>query len=82
MCALHVSVVILIYNMMSYVCTTCLCYYSALTQFFKVFDDYQKNDFYITGEVRVTIYIIIFMYIILINTHTHTHTYIRTYIHT
>lgn len=24
--------------------------YSALTQFFKVFNDYQKNDFYITGE--------------------------------
>ena len=25
--------------------------YSALIQFFTVFSDYQKNDFYITGEV-------------------------------
>ena len=25
--------------------------YSALIQFFTVFSDYQKNDFYVTGEV-------------------------------
>ena len=26
--------------------------YSCLTQFFTVFSDYQKNDFYLTGEVH------------------------------
>jgi len=29
-----------------------LCCCRCLQQFFLVFDDYQKNDFYITGEVR------------------------------
>ena len=35
-----------------------LLLYRCLQQFFLVFDDYQKNEFYITGEVRVcTVYL-------------------------
>ena len=66
------------------VCLLCLlfvvfcCVYSAMVQFFTVYTEYQKVDFYITGEVGGTVQ----AGLTVLYTHSHTHTYTHTHTHT